>query len=833
MIPVLFAILQLSAAPAPADTVSSRRAALEDGGSAALEYGGSAALEYDGSAALEYDGSAALEYDGSAGQTQIVTPRFLNPDVRVDGRLDESIWDAAPVLTGFTQYDPSEGVPASQPTEVRVFVTHDAIYLAIKAFDSDPDGIRATMTERDEVTRSNDYVRVVLDTFNDQRRAYAFSVNPYGVQQDGIWLEGGSSGGHGGRGGGRGGGGGGGGFRRPPIDDNPDFIWDSGGRLTDQGYEVEMRIPFKSVRFADLPVQSWGIQVTRRIQRNGYQQSWAPSFANQPNKLLEAGQLLELRDLDPGLFMEINPVVTGSLDGALDDNDEFFRDDPNGAFGVNMTYGITSNLTLDGTVNPDFSQVEADAGQIAVNERFALFFPEKRPFFLEGTEIFGLPRQLVFTRTIVDPITGAKLTGKVGGANLGYLGAIDEAGDEGNLYVNLVRLRQDVGSASTVGAIYTDRTRNSGDFNRVTGLDGRFVMARRYTLQVQGAASWDRDDGGATSTGSLFYAQLARAGRGLTFSALFEDLSTGFRPESGFIRRLAEAHAQTQVSYNWYGGRGDFVERWGPSLDVQGYWDHDAFWDGNRWREATARLTMSLSMRNNISVWVTGTRSEFSSPVEDYEGLVTRPGGVTEPFLPDNDLFGGLNSFNVFMYTSGWERLRGRISADFKEEPIFYRNTGAPVDVANRWGGNVSLTLLPTRFLSVEAGVRHSVLNRKQDGSRYSRATIPRIKAQYQFNRALFVRGTVEYSSQELAALRHPETGLPLESCDEDGCDLLEGSANNGILFEALLSYEPSPGTLFFLGYTREMEDARRFGFENVQPTADGLFAKLSYRLRF
>ena len=134
MIAVLFAILQLGTAPALADTVSSR--------------------------------PAALEYDGSAGQIQIVTPRFLNPDVRVDGRIDESIWDAAPVLTGFTQYDPSEGVPASQPTEVRVFVTDDAIYLGIKAFDSDPDGIRATMTERDQVTRSNDYIRVVLDTFN-------------------------------------------------------------------------------------------------------------------------------------------------------------------------------------------------------------------------------------------------------------------------------------------------------------------------------------------------------------------------------------------------------------------------------------------------------------------------------------------------------------------------------------------------------------------------------------------------------------------------------------------------------------------------------------------
>ncbi len=788
-----------------------------------------AALQLSGAAAdTTSSGSYALEYDGSLGQTQIATPRFLNPDVSVDGRIDEAIWGTAPVLTGFTQYDPSEGIPASQPTEVRVFVTGDAIYFAITAFDSNAGGIRATMAERDQVTRSNDYVRVILDTFNDQRRAYAFSVNPFGVQHDGIWLEGG---GRGGRGGGGRFGGGGGGFQRPPIDDNPDFIWESAGRLTEQGYEVELRIPYKSMRFPEVPVQSWGIQVTRRIQRNGYQQSWTPSFANQPNKLIEAGKLLELRDLDPSLFMEINPVFTGSVDGALSDNDEFFRDDPNGEFGVNLTYGITSNLTLDGTVNPDFSQVEADAGQIAVNERFALFFPEKRPFFLEGTEIFGLPRQLVFTRTIVDPIVGAKLTGKVGAASMGYLGTLDRAGS-GDTYVNLVRLRQDIGAASNLGAIFTDRTRNSAEFNRVAGVDGRFVMARRYTLQVQGAASWDRNDDSPTSAGSLLYVQLQRAGRGLTFNALFEDMSESFRPESGFIRRLGEAHTQTQVSYSWYGGRGAFLERWGPSLNVQAYWDHDAFWKGSRWKEAEARLSVNFAMRNNVNLWLTGTRSEFSSPPADYEELATVTDGVVQPFLPSHELFSGLYAFTAFMYASGGERLRGRISTDFKEVPIFDRLTGAPLEVANSWGGDVSLTLLATRSLSVETGVRHAELNHKADGSRYSSATIPRIKAQYQFNRALFLRATVEYSSQQYGDIRHPETSLPLGRCDEDGCELLAGSDDNDILVEGLLSYEPSPGTVFFFGYTRQMKDAHRFGFARVQPMADGLFAKVSYRLR-
>ena len=211
---------------------------------------------------------------------------------------------------------------------------------------------------------------------------------------------------------------------------------------------------------------------------------------------------------------------------------------------------------------------------------------------------------------------------------------------------------------------------------------------------------------------------------------------------------------------------------------------------------------------------------------------MTRPGGVPQSFLPDDDQFKGLNSFNVFMFASGWERLRGRISADFKEVPIFYRSTGAPVDVADSWGGEVSLTLLPTRFLSVDMAVRNAVLNRQLDGSQYSRATIPRIKAQYQFTRAFFLRGTLEYASAELGELRDPETGLPIESCDEDGCELLEGSSDNGILLEGLMSYEPSPGTVFFFGYTRQMEDASRFGFDDVQPTADGLFAKPSYRFR-
>ncbi len=757
-----------------------------------------------------------------SGPVAVVT-RITGAPPIIDGRLDDEAWSLGEPLTAFFQREPVEGDPVSERTEVRIVSDGEALYLGAWLYDRNPDEIVSGERLRDANIQVADHFGIILDTYRDRQNGFVFATTPSSIEYDGQVV-------NEGEGGGRVAGsnrqqrGSSGGFNL-----NWDASWEVATTRNGDGWYAEFKIPFATLRYAGGSVQTWGLNMVRRIRRRNEESFWAP-VPRQYNlvRLSLAGDLAGV-PVPTQRAATVSPYLLTSVE----------RDYVNSAgdtdypseIGGDAKITLTPSLTLDLTTNTDFAQVEVDEQRTNLT-RFPLFFPEKRPFFLEGTEIFGLPKQLVFTRTIVDPITGAKLTGKVGGASVGYLGAADQAGDDGDTYVNLVRLRQDLGAASTVGAIYTDRTRSSADFNRVTGLEGRFVMARRYTLQVQGAGSWDRDDGGSTTTGGLFYAQLARAGRGLTFSALFEDLSTDFKPESGFIRRLAEAHAQTQVSYNWYGGRGALVERWGPSLEVQGYWDHESFWDGNRWNEAEARLMMSLSLRNNVSVWLTARRSEFSAPAEDYDGLATRPGGVPQPFLPDSDQFTGLNSFNAFMYASGYERLRGRISADFKEVPIFYRSTGAPVDVANSWGGEISLTILPSRFLSMEAAVRHAVLNRKLDGSRYSRATIPRINAQYQFNRALFLRATVEYASAELGEVRDPVTGLPLESCDEEGCDPLEGSSDNGILVEGLLSYEPSPGTVFFFGYTRQMEDASRFGFEDVHPTADGLFAKLSYRFR-
>ncbi len=771
-------------------------------------------------------GDHVARYSGLELDTEVTTPSVPSADITIDGEIVDLSWEHAALLDGFTQFNPVEGSPATQRTEVLVLVDDDALYFAVRAFDDDPAGIRATLSERDSFGFSDDYVRFILDTFDDQRRAYVFTVNPFGVQHDGLWNETGGGTGRRGRG------------MFSPIDDSPDFIWDSDARITPDGWEAEIRIPFKSLRFPEAEVQSWGLQVERKIQRNGYESSWAPITGNVANKLTQAGKLNGLQNLDMGLSLEINPVVTGAYNGEIDDlTGDFGRLDPTGEFGINAAYGITSNLKLDATFNPDFSQVEADAGQVQVNERFALFFEEKRPFFLEGTEIFGMPKQLVYTRTISNPIAGGKLTGKVGSLNVGYLGAIDESFTEAdpNTYVNLFRARQDVGASSTIGAVYTDRTVDSNDFNRVLGADARLQMGGRYTLTLMGARSYTNDDRLAErAEGDMTAARFERAGRAFSFNADFEDTEADFIPGSGFFQRVGDTQVQSRTSYNWYGERGAFLEGISPSLEVKGYWDHDAFWNGGGLEEGEIQLNSRFSFRNNITLWANIKRTLFDYQPEQYEGLFVEDGGSYTPFRPDQAMFDGLTGMTVGLWFNNWERVRGNVRLSFNETPIFDRRYGVAVEPASSRSGEIRLNLFPIPALKAEMSVNFSRLERQRDGAEHSTAVIPRLRTQYQFSRALFLRTIFEYGHQESVALMDPVTGQPLYACDSPGvgCDPRDGSVGNDFRIEGLLGYEPSPGTVFYLGYTREMEDASAFGFENVRPTRDGLFVKVSYLFR-
>ena len=749
---------------------------------------------------------------GASGNTEVLAPRARDLDIRIDGVLDEAAWADAPLLTGFTQYEPVEGIAATQETEVRVLLTDKAILFGIRAHDDRAGGVRSTLARRDGFGGSDDWVRVILDTYNDQRRAFVFQVNPRGIQADGLWIEG-----RGGRG--------------EPVDWSPDFLWGSAGRADDNGYTVEFEVPFKSLRFPGADTQDWGLQVTRRIQRSGYSQAWAPMTTNEANRLAQSGSLLGLKGLDPGMFMEINPVLTASRQGVYDEDKQGLVHDPAaGEFGLNVTYGLTSNLTLDGTYNPDFSQVEADAGQITVNERFALFLPEKRPFFLEGTDVFNMPERLVYTRSITNPVGAAKVSGKVGGTTVAYIGAVDEVNAADNPMVNLVRLRRDVGASSTVGAVFTDRTTPGQAFNRVAGADGRFVIAQRYTVNVMAAASADGVQDGATRWGSIFSADFRRSSRKLTMSASFLDITPDFLARSGFIRQVGITSVDARTGHTWRGARGAFVESISFNVDGEGTWAREDFWGGRSPEEWDVGLSVSGSLRGNVGGFISYSRRSYDFADDRYQGFFVESGKGFTPFTPDQSFFQGLHSVRLRSWIRTWERVRSSLGASWSETPVFAG--GVPTDVADNLSVDAGLTLYPTGALSMEVGARHVRLVRKRDGSTYSTATIPRLQGRYQFSRWLFVRGIGEYSSQKRGDVLDPGTGAPVYSCAADVCSPRSGSDRNDFRIEGLVGYEPSPGTVLFIGYSRALRDSDAFRFQDIQSRSDGLFVKLSYRFR-
>src|SRR5881397_1775406 len=275
---------------------------------------------------------------------------------------------------------------------------------------------------------------------------------------------------------------------------DPDNVYESKGRVTPSGFEVEVRIPFKSLRYQSGETQDWGIQIVRVTQHTAYEDTWTPVVRASASFLIQSGTLKGLTGMRRGLVMDLSPEFTSRVDGAPAASAYHYGEvDPQ--LGANLRWGVTQNLSLTGTVNPDFSQVEADVGQVTVNERFAVFFPEKRPFFLEGLEQFDTPNALIYTRRISAPVGGAKLTGKIGGTGVAYIGAVDDnnlsaTGD--HPIVNLLRLRRDLGTSSTVGLAYTDRIDGNAS-NRVLGVDARIIWLKRWFTSVQVAGSWTHD----------------------------------------------------------------------------------------------------------------------------------------------------------------------------------------------------------------------------------------------------------------------------------------------------------------------------------------------------
>ncbi|HUF36831.1 MAG TPA: DUF5916 domain-containing protein [Gemmatimonadales bacterium] len=724
----------------------------------------------------------------------------LEVSIAIDGRLDEPAWSQATRLTGFWQYQPVDGRPAEERTEVLVWYAPDAIHFGIIAHDRVPAAIRATVADRDNID-NDDQVVLDLDTFHDRRRAYFFGVNPLGVQTDGVRSEGAgqvSS------------------LVPGSVDKNPDFTWESKGRITDRGYEVEIRIPFKSLRYPGSGPQTWGFNVTRIVQRTGYTDTWTDVRRANASFLGQEGAIGGLHDLKRGVTVEAQPFATATAEGHRDPaTGDFARDDVDPDAGLNLRLGFTS-YTLDATVNPDFSQVESDEGQVTVNERFALFFPEKRPFFLEGIELFGSPQTLVYTRRIVNPRAGAKLTGKFGQMGVAHLTAVDQASG-GDAWFNITRLRRDFGRNSIAGVTFTNRDR-TGAHNRVLAGDFRYVWGLYY-VQLQYGGSWT-DDGAGIRRAPIWQAEYDRTGRTWGFNYLLSGLGDGFDAQAGFVNRLrsgvVNGHAFNR--FTLYGARGAALENLTVFFGPERTWLYDAFGlkpglEGGESFDATFQLRGGWELNGHLERdFVDFQDSTFA----DYTvGSALGPG-----YRP-------ASSFSGFLWQAGvttptWRQLGGGLTYRRGRAAIFQEGgTGSFRLLTGR------VELRPTPTVRVAAtGTAFRLL--RLDGSEFARSIIPRLRLEYQPARALFFRVIGEYRSERRAALLDPRSGAPLFVSGEPQAAL----AFNGLRLDLLASFEPTPGTVAFLGYGSSLETDGEFNWSRLERVADGFFVKLAYQMR-
>jgi hypothetical protein len=764
--------------------------------------------------------AAAPVYSGRERQLRVAIPRLeLEEELRVDGVLDERAWQQAARLTGFSAYAPVDGTASTEPTEVLVFYSPTAIHFSVRA-QAAPGTVRATLANRDRLD-TEDQIRIFLSTFNDGRQALYFAVNPLGVQADGVLVEGNAT---------RGGGFDGLSTGRDEPDLAPDFVFDSKGRLTPEGYEVEVRIPFKTLRFPSSERQAWGVNVTRMQQASGHEDSWAPAQRAAASFLAQGGTLDGLSGLRRGLVLDLTPELTGTAAGAPDGASGWKYDARDPGLGGNVRWGVTSNLTVNGTVNPDFSQIETDASQFTFDPRSALFFSEKRPFFLDGIEQFQTPNRLIYTRRIVDPVGAVKVSGKIGGTSLALLSAADgEAqsrdGDHHPRYT-VMRVQRDLFGQSKAALVVTDK-QDGPDSNRVVAADARLAWGAIWNLQLQGGVSrTERADG--VLTGPLLQANLERNGRRFGLAWRVNSLGEDFRAESGFIARPRVTNVLFDQRWTFFGAKGSRLESLSSDVVLNGTWRTRDLWDGQ------GPLERKLHWNNNAVLrggWRVGgsilvERFDFDETLYADYRLLSQDGRLLPftavPYIHNLDWVFSFSTPQYSGFSASFERVWGRDENFFEWSP-------ADIDYVS-----VGADYRPTEKLRLEAGYLYQDFVRRSDGSYVGARHIPRLKVEYQLTRAAFLRVVGEYDLNRQDALRDDgRTELPIAIRDPATGAYLPASGlqEKRLRLDFLFSYQPVPGTVLFAGYSGRLLDAERRG-PSLRRESDGFFLKISYLFR-
>ena len=747
------------------------------------------ALAWINARADDANAPAVLVFHGAARQLTVPIPRVEHGPV-IDGRLDDAVWQQAAVLDSFVQSSPVEGVRDTLGTRCLVLYDQRAIYVAFHCNDRARD-LRAPLVGRDHADEG-DFVGINLDTYLDRRRSVVLCVSPRGVQFDGVEQD------------------------ETGFDPAPDFHYRGEGRVLGDGYEVEIAVPFRSLRFPHRDTLAFGFEAGRYIQRNNALTYWAPRTADIPSVNSQHGTLAGFTGITPGRNLEVIPTFT-SLTAATGSTPPLTFGDPAARAGADVKYGLTTNVLASATVNPDFSQVEADAGVVDINQRFAIFFPEKRPFFLEGTDLFQTPLQLMYTRRIVDPRYGVKLTGKAGGTAIGVMNAADRSAgaaddtipDAENRYLGhdanntVVRLKQDVGKNDYVGLLLENREQLDA-YNRLGGVDGHWIVWKDWVLSGQGALSTVRDrsapftyfvpdttgdtvrtgtEPGATRSGYAWTGNLTHDVRRVTTSFFVEDYSPDFTADLGFIPRLDVINLGGRFQPHLYGDEQAKFQKFNYGVNYTRTLDHGEENHFGRLLDELLEVEINATLRSNSEVGL-GVRRIYT--------------------FNDGQAFPDQWRGYAFIDISQYAFVQATGNASYGDNVIFEENaSGRSLDLA------LSATIRPAPPTKIEGSLLGNLIWRSTDGSRYADAMIPRVRLDQQFTRELALRGIAELHSDR--------------TFDPAGTLV---SSSRAVVLDVLLSYLLEPGSVIYLGYGSGLDGESLTG---VRPTRAQVFFKASW----
>jgi hypothetical protein len=717
----------------------------------------------------------------------------------------------------FIQQEPRDGAPVSQATEAYLGYTGKNFYAVFLCFDKEPKRIRARMLRR-ELIDDDDQIGVWLDTFHDQRHAYYFYVNPYGIQQDGLFAENGGP------------------------DNSFDTVWHTTGKLTGNGYMVMVEIPFKSLRFKPQPSLSWGVILIRVIPRNSEHSFFPPNSNRIQGMLTKEGTIDGLKEISPSHNLQFIPYTSVGAFRALDERDpagdRFTGKHVEPKAGLDAKAVIKDSLVLDATLNPDFGQIESDDPQVTVNQRFEVFFPEKRPFFQENSNYFQTPLQLVFTRRIVDPLYGIRLTGKEGPWAIGAMLADDRSPGRSvintdplsgqSAYFGVLRVNREVGKNNSIGFVYTDRELHTAPntfcssvrcevgFNRVGGMDAQFKINQNWRMNAQAVTSETKFQDGTHESGPAYQVFLDRSSRALEFNTMYQDISAGFDSETGFINRTDIRRFSNFIGPTFH-TEGKYLTAHGPRIFQISLWDHNG-----------TRLTHQLNpqyewdfQRNSAFVIFNVWEHERLRP-QDFSTLTTN--------RDYTHVIGGAQ-----LNTQYFKWINLSMEMDWGTATNFVPRTGPPV-LAYQNTGFVKATVRPTKGLTIENTYLMTRLLDQNTNLNIFNNHIMRSKWNYQFTKEFSLRLIGEYdttiSNPFLTTLQNTK------------------GFNGDVLFTYLLT----PGTAIYAGYNSDLQnlDARLLrvcarlpcapgqGFDGLLRTRnnfinDGrqIFIKLSYLFRY